>query len=77
MKDSPNLSRADAANYMRDKFGVKYSSNYLRILAWKGEGPRYRHIGRYAFYNPEDLDEWIADRTTPVLRRASEILLAK
>jgi len=71
------IARARVPDYIQKKHGVRYSARYLSTLASQGEGPRYCRVGKFAFYDPKDLDRWIAERTTPTFNRASEILLAK
>jgi hypothetical protein len=52
------LQRADAAQYLRDKFGLRCAKQTLAKLAVVGGGPKYRLAGRTPIYEPADLDEF-------------------
>jgi len=60
------LRRADAARYVRERWGAPCSPSWLAKLAVTGGGPRFRKIGRFPVYTRADLDQWIEGRiTTP------------
>jgi hypothetical protein len=52
------LRRADAANYLQQRYGLRCGRQTLAKLAALGGGPTFRHAGRTPIYAPADLDEW-------------------
>ena len=58
------LRRADAARYVRERWGAPCSPSWLAKLAVIGGGPRFRKIGRFPVYTRGDLDAWIEGRIT-------------
>ena len=54
--------RAEAAHYVREKWGFPCSTKWLAKLAVVGGGPMYRKAGRFPIYRPIDLDSWAAAR---------------
>jgi hypothetical protein len=52
------LRRADAANYLQERYGLRCAKQTLAKLAVLGGGPIFRHAGRTPIYAPADLDEW-------------------
>lgn len=57
------LSRTDAADYIRQRYGFPCSEVTLARLAMRGEGPPFKRAsGRFALYAPPALDEWAAGR---------------
>lgn len=57
------MSRAKAAEYLRNTYGVRISYRYLCKLASLGGGPRYSKSGDSVTYTQADLDAWQAART--------------
>lgn len=57
------LRRADAAAYLKDKYGVG-SRRTLDKLASVGGGPIFIKLGGAAVYDPVDLDAWARSRMT-------------
>jgi predicted DNA-binding transcriptional regulator AlpA len=57
------LRRAEAAAYLKDKYGVG-SRRTLDKLASVGGGPVYIKLGGAAVYDPADLDAWAQSRMT-------------
>lgn len=53
---SPWRSRSQAAQYI----GVPEAT--LAAWAYRGEGPRFRKVGKYCRYLQADIDTWIASR---------------
>jgi hypothetical protein len=52
------LRRADAARYIRDKWGLPCAPRTLAKLACiSSEGPIFRLAGRFPLYDPKDLDD--------------------
>jgi len=58
------LRRAEAARYVRERWGAPCSASWLAKLAVTGGGPRFRKIGRFPLYTRADLDIWIEGRIT-------------
>lgn len=66
------LRRADAATYIRERYGFPCSRQWLAKLAVVGGGPVYHKVGRFPVYDPADLDRWAEDRIGPPQRSTSE-----
>ncbi len=66
------LRRADAAEYIRRRYGFPCSRQWLAKLAVIGGGPVYRKAGRTPIYLPGDLDAWAASRISGPLRSTAE-----
>jgi hypothetical protein len=63
MDSSPNFRRrAEAAQYIRDKWNQLCQPKTLAKLAVVGGGPVYRKAGRYPLYQDTDLDAWASAR---------------
>ena len=52
------LTRAEAARYLRTRFGLRTTAASLATMASRGGSPRIFKIGRYANYRKSDLNEW-------------------
>lgn len=61
-----------AAEYLREKKGVKVSYRTLAKYRSVGGGPRYRYFGRTPLYDEADLDSWVDERLSPPRRTTSE-----
>lgn len=59
---SKYFRRADAANYVRETWGIPCSAKWLAKLAVVGGGPLYRKAGRFPIYSAPDLDRWAEAR---------------
>jgi hypothetical protein len=71
--DGPRfLRRADAARYVREKWGIPCAARTLAKLACGGGGPEMRYAGRVPLYELEALDKWAAERIGPVRRSTSD-----
>jgi hypothetical protein len=57
---APYLRRAQAAEYVRARWGLPCACQTLAKLAVIGGGPVFRKAGRYPLYRLEDLDGWAA-----------------
>lgn len=53
------LSRAQAADYIRDTYGLPAAKSTLGKLASIGGGPIYRLFCGRAVYTRTDLDAWV------------------
>lgn len=53
------LKRDQAAQYCTER-GRPVTPGTLAVFASRGTGPRFQRVGRNAFYQEGDLDDWIA-----------------
>lgn len=56
------LRRDQAAQYIRDVWGIPCSPTWLAKLAVVGGGPVFRKAGRFPIYSAADLDAWAESR---------------
>ncbi len=75
MQPSRFMRRKDAAQYLREKFGVG-SPATLAKLATLGGGPIFRKNGRIPVYLAEDLDRWASARIGAPRRSTSDARVA-
>ena len=61
MDANKHLSRAEAADYLRNR-GLPVAHQTLAKLATTGGGPRFVKFGRKPFYTSISLEEWVASR---------------
>ncbi len=66
-----NYRRADAAAYLREKYGCPCSTQHLAKLAVIGNGPAFFKFGRYPIYPEAGLDRWAMARMSPPLASTS------
>lgn len=71
MRDRP-LTRKEAAQYLRNQYGVRISYRYLCKLASVGGGPIYSKSGDSVTYEVADLDAWHQSRTVRSVSNTSE-----
>ena len=71
-RDKHFLRRAEAANYVSDRYAFPCSRQWLAKLAVIGGGPIFRKAGRYPIYQPADLDRWAQARIGPAQRSTSD-----
>jgi len=64
-------TRSGAARYITER-GYPTSPKTLAKFATVGGGPVYRIFGNRAFYDPADLDAWIAEKLSAPRRSTSE-----
>ena len=67
------LRRAEAAQYVRDKWGYPCSPRTLAKYAVIGGGPSFRKAGRYPLYHPDDLDGWVSDKLSDLVASTSAL----
>jgi hypothetical protein len=67
------LRRRDAAEYVRNEWGLPCSEKWLAKLAVTGGGPVYSKAGRFPIYTIEDLDSWAQSRIGAP-RRSTSVL---
>ncbi len=71
MNGSRLLRRSEAANYIRERYGVPCSPKTLAKLAVVGGGPLITFVGRWPMHSEAALDAWVAAKTA-VARSTSE-----
>ena len=74
--DTEYLRRDQAAEYLMSRFGA-YTSDTLSKLACIGGGPRFRRMGRFPLYARKDLDDWAAQRMSPLVGSTSELVRSR
>ena len=67
------LSRTEAAQYIRTRYGFPCSRQWLAKLAVLGGGPIFRKAGRNPIYAPADLDNWAMSRIGEPQRSTSDV----
>ncbi len=67
------LTRAEAAEYLGETWGIRRSPKTLQKLASIGGGPVFRKIGRQPVYTPRDLDRWAKAAISPPVARARDL----
>jgi hypothetical protein len=66
------LRRRDAAQYVREKWGVPCAHKTLAKLAVVGGGPPFVRYSRIPLYDVECLDAWVRSRLSRQCRSTSE-----
>lgn len=72
MTEQTYLRRDKAAAYLQERYGA-YTTDTLAKLACVGGGPKFRKMGPYPVYLPEDLDEWAQSRMSRTVSSTSEL----
>jgi hypothetical protein len=67
------LRRREAAQYVRETYGVPCAEKSLAKLAVVGGGPTFRRYGRLPMYDPEHLDEWVRSKLSQPIRSTAEL----
>ena len=70
------LNRVQAAAFLT-ALGVPRTARTLSKEASLGTGPRYFRIGRFSFYDREDLAAWAGERVSPKIHRARDLRQAE
>lgn len=70
------LRRDKAAAYLQARYGA-YTTETLAKLACVGGGPRFRKLGPYPVYCPEDLDAWALARMSKPVQSTSELVTGR
>lgn len=63
MNQHRRLRRVEAARYILETYGVKYSPSTLAKAVSLGGGPIMTKVGQAVLYEVADLDAWIASKT--------------
>lgn len=69
---SQNLRRESAAEYLRDRYGLRCSATTLKKYACRGGGPRFHRVNRTALYPLAELDRWAAQKMGPLQGHAAD-----
>jgi hypothetical protein len=70
--DTPTYLRRDkAAEHLQATYGFG-TTETLAKLACVGGGPRFRKLGRFPVYTPEDLDAWAQGRMSEPVSSTAE-----
>jgi hypothetical protein len=72
-EDVRTLSRAQAADYLRERWGLSYARRTLVIYAARGTGPEYFRVGARVVYTAWALDSWAKSKITAPGKKASEL----
>jgi hypothetical protein len=67
------LTRQQASDYLRDRWGLSYAAHTLALYAVKGTGPEYSKAGPRAMYTREALDEFAKTKLTGPSKKASDL----
>lgn len=61
-----NLRRESAAEYLRERYGLRCSATTLKKYATRGGGPRFHRVNRTALYPTSELDRWAVQKLGPL-----------
>lgn len=67
------LRRAQASQYLLEKYNISRTPATLAKQAVIGGGPAYRLAGRFPLYDPTDLDSWAASIMSPLKTSTSDV----
>ena len=73
MTPTTRLRRAEAANYLRENYGIIRKPTTLAKLAVIGGGPKFQRAGRIPLYTLAELDVWAASILSPLVSSTSEL----
>lgn len=57
--------------YLRERYGFVITERTLANRAWDGTGPKFYKAGNRRYYDPVDLDEWVAEQLGEARRSTS------
>ena len=66
------LRRDDAADYVRQTWGLPCSRGLLAKLAVNGGGPVFHRAGKWPLYKEPDLDAWAKSKLSGPLTKTSD-----
>lgn len=72
MQQATFLRRKNASQYLLENYGC-YTEATLAKLACIGGGPKFRKLGRYPVYTPDDLDKWALARMSGPVTSTAEL----
>lgn len=61
----PRITRTQAAEWFQARGYRHVTSQHLTTLAERGKGPPYARLGKYAYYDPADLEAWLIQSLKP------------
>lgn len=67
------LRRAEASQYLFDRYAISRTPATLAKLCCIGGGPRFRHVGRFPIYDIRELDVWARSITSPLKSSTSDM----
>jgi hypothetical protein len=73
MQSPKYRNRKQASLYLKEKWCLKRSPNYLAKLAVVGGGPAFRKANRDPLYTDEDLDAYAENQIGPRVNSTSEL----
>ena len=65
-------SRRAAAEYLKDKWGMRCAEQTLAKYACHGDGPIFQKFGRDVIYQETELDRWAQSRLSAPRRSTSD-----
>lgn len=69
----PNLRRAEASTYLRQRYGIILATSTLaKIFSTRSDGPPAFKAGRTPLYPRDGLDSWAASRLGELRRSTSD-----
>ena len=71
--EEQTLSRAEATEYLRERWGLCYRRRTLVIYAARGTGPEFFRLGARAVYTSRALDSWAKSKITAPGKKASDL----
>lgn len=70
--DRPRIRRKDVPEYLREDQGVDISLATLNTMAIRGGGPTMPYMGRIPLYYKDDLNAWVTERLSALVRSTSD-----
>ena len=67
-----NYRRSEASAYLKENYGLSYTTATLAKLATVGGGPPYHAGSRFPLYPQSALDQWAPRKLGPLVRSSSE-----
>lgn len=67
------LTRGEASDYLRERWGLSYAVYTLAAYAARGTGPEYSKAGPRAMYTREALDDFAKTKLTGPSKKASDL----
>jgi hypothetical protein len=71
-----NYRRSEASAYLKENYGLSYTTATLAKMAVVGGGPPYHARPRFPLYPEVTLDTWARQKLGPLVRSSSEVASA-
>jgi hypothetical protein len=71
-----NYRRSEASAYLKENYGLSYTTATLAKMAVVGGGPPYHAGPRFPLYPEAPLDAWARQKLGPLVRSSSELASA-